>query len=77
MVKEFKPKTKEKWRKEATIKIRTLLEVTENPKGCFNNKEKLIGISIDKGHIESSTCFKYTKKGKKELLNLIKERLFL
>lgn len=77
MKKEFKPKTKEKWIKEATIKIRTLLEVTENPRGCFENKEKLIGISIDKYHVEAITCFEYTKKGKRELLKWIKEKMYL
>jgi len=73
----FKPKTKEKWRKEAIIKIETLLEITENPKGCFENKEKVIAISIDKPDVTVSTCFEYNKKGKKDLLEWIKRELYL
>lgn len=77
MTKEFKPKTKETWRKDATIKIKTLLEVTENPKGSYTNKEKLINVSVDKGFVTSSTSFKHTKKGKRELLKWLKEALYL
>ena len=70
-------KAKEVWRKEANIKIRTLLEVTENPKGHFTNKEKLINIQIQKYMRISSASFIYNKKGKKELLKMIKEELNL
>ena len=62
---EFKPKIKEKWRKDSSIKVKTLMDVTENPKGCFENKKKLINISIDKGYMSSSCSFKLTKSGKK------------
>jgi len=72
-----KPKVKEKYRREGTIKIKTLLEVTENPKGCFNNREKLLCIDIDKGGTVIMASFPYTKKGKKDLLNFIKEELYL
>jgi len=75
--KEFKPKIKEKWRKDCTIKLQTLLEVTENPKNCFSNDEKLINVSIDKGLARTSTSFPTTKKGKKELLKYIKEGCYL
>ncbi len=76
-MKEFKPKTKEKWRKDATIKIKTFLEVVENPKGCFTNNEKLINIDIDKGYMGTSQSFNCTKKGTKELLEFIKNELYL
>lgn len=68
---------KHKIRKDATIKIETLLEVTENPKGCFTNKEKQLIISIDKGYCKTSTSFPYTKQGKKELLDFIKKECYL
>jgi hypothetical protein len=71
------PKVKEKWRKEATIKIKTLLKVTENPKGCFSNDEQLINISIDKCYVTSSFSFVLTKKGKKDALKFLKEELYL
>jgi hypothetical protein len=70
-------KVKEKVRKEAVIKIETLMDVIENPKGCFENKEKLLMIEIDKGYVSSSTAFPYTKKGKKDLLKFIKNECFL
>lgn len=73
----FKPKIKEKWRKEAIINIKTLLEVTENPKGCFQNKEKLINIKIYRGYLTISTSFVFTKKGKKEASNFIKRECYL
>lgn len=73
-----KPKKKEVWIKEATIKIKTLLEVTENPKGCFANKKKLINVNIDKGKTyTASSSFGYSKKGKKDLLKFIKDVLYL
>ena len=72
----MKPKIKEKWRKDATIKIKTLLEVTENPKSCFSNKEKLINVNIDKGYTTSSTSFLYTKSGKEGVLEFIKKELY-
>ncbi len=75
---EFKSKTKEKWRKDATIKIKTLLDVTENPKGYYENKEKLVNVSIDHPYGYGSPCsFKKTKKGKKEALAYIKKELYL
>lgn len=73
----MKPKIKEKWRKDATIKLETLIDVTENPKGCFSNKEKLINVKIEKLTMMTSTSFPYTKKGKKELLNFIKKECYL
>jgi hypothetical protein len=75
--KEFKPNVKEKWRKDATIKIKTLLEVTQYPKGCYTNKPKLINVGIDKSTVICSTSFKATKKGRRELLKYIKENLYL
>jgi len=74
--KEFTEKKKEKWRKEATIKVKTLLKVTEFPKGCFDNKEDLINVSIDKGHVKSSCSFPHTEKGKKEALKFIKDEVY-
>jgi len=71
----FKPKTKGKWRKDATIKIKTLLDITENPKGCFSPKPRLIQVEVDKSFVNQSTCFPATKKGKKELLKYIRETL--
>lgn len=68
---------KEKIRKDCTIRIRTLLEVTENPKGTFTNKERLYLINIDKFYSKTSTCFPCNKKGKKDLLNFIKNELYL
>jgi len=73
----MKQKIKEKWRKDAVIKIKTLLDITENPKGCILNKEKLINVNIDKGYMETLSSFKYTKKGKKEALEFIKRNLYL
>lgn len=72
----MKPKIREKWRKDATIKIETLLEVTENPKGSFKNDEKLINININKGYMTSSCSFTHNKKGKKLALKFIKEELY-
>jgi len=72
----FKPKTKEKWRKEATIKIKTLLDVTEYPKGCFENKERLMIINIEKPDVISSTSFPCTRKGERELIKWLKEELY-
>ncbi len=74
----MKPKVKEKWRRDATIKIETLLEVTENPKGCFSNKEKVVNANIKFPYGKEISCsFKATKKGKREMLKLIKEELYL
>lgn len=73
----LKPETKKTWRKDAVIKISTLLEVTENPKGCFSNKEKVINVNIDKGYMSAITSFPVTKKGTKQLLDFIKKELFL
>jgi hypothetical protein len=70
-------KVKEKIRNDATIKIRTLLEVIENPKGFFKNKEKLLMVSIRKSTCEVSTAFDYSKKGKKDLIKFIKDELYL
>jgi hypothetical protein len=76
--KQFKPKTKEVWRKDATIKIETLLHITKNPKGCFDNKPMVISIIIKKFDGKSiSTAFPTTKKGTKELLKFIKEECYL
>jgi len=74
----MKSKNKEKtiWRKDAVIKITTLIKVTETPKDCFNNKEELINIDIDKKHSKTCCSFKFTKKGKKEALNFIKGELY-
>lgn len=73
----FKPKRKEKWRKDKTIKIMTLLDIIENPKGHFTNKEKLINIRIETGLGAISTSFPSTKKGKKEAIKFIKEESYL
>jgi len=77
MKKQFKPKIKEVWRKEATIKIKTLLEVTENPKGTFTNKEKLTNVVINQPIVNISAGFEISKKGTKELLKFIKQELYL
>lgn len=69
-------KPKEKWRKDAVIKIKTLLEITKTKDGEIN-KEKLINVSIDKGYVENSTSFEKTKQGTKELLKFIKDELYL
>lgn len=73
----MKTKTKQKWRKDTTITVSTLSDVSENPKGCFNNEEKLINIYIDKGYMETSCSFEFSKKGKKEALDFIKKELYL
>jgi len=70
-------KTKELWRKDAVITIKTLLDVTEHPKGCFNNKEKLINVQVHKGNMETSTSFEYDKDGKSEVLDFIKRECYL
>ncbi len=73
-----KPKVKEKWRRDAVIKIKTLLEVTENPKGCYSNKEKVTNVTIKFPYGKETSCsFKATKKGKREALKYIKEGLYL
>jgi hypothetical protein len=76
-IKQFNPKIKEQWRKDTTIKIKTFLEVTENPKGCFTNKKKLINVEIKNKEWTASTSFVYTDKGKKDLLNFIKKNCYL
>ena len=70
-------KSKEKWRKDCTIKVKTLLNITENPKGCFENKEKLINIEIDKKYVDSACSFKLNKSGKKKALKFIKDEVCL
>ena len=77
MESKFKPKIKEVWRKDETIKISTLLEVTENPKGSFTNKEKLINVKINRWSLETSQSFPCTKKGKRDLLKFISEECYL
>lgn len=78
MKKEFKPKVREHWIKDATIKLQTLLETTENPKGCFTNNEKLINAHIKFPWGTSvSMSFDSNKKGKKELIKFIKKELYL
>jgi hypothetical protein len=73
----FKSKIKEVERKDATIKIKTILEVTENPKGSFKNKEKLISISIDKYYGVTSTCFPFTRDGRRRALKFISRECYL
>lgn len=77
-MKKFKPKIKEKWRKDAVIKITTLLEIIENPKGSFTNKERVVNIHIDFPWGKSVSCsYLTTKKGKKRALKFIAEELYL
>ena len=73
----FKPKTKEKVRKDAVITIKTLLEVTENPKGSFTNKERLYLVTINCSTWSSSTAFKHSKAGAKKLLKFITQEAHL
>ena len=73
----MKPKVKEMWVKNATIKVKTLIDRKEYPKNCFSSKEKLINVSIDKSTVCYSSSFRVTKKGTKELLRFIKENLYL
>lgn len=76
--KPFKPKVKEHWRRDATIKFKTLLETTENPKGSFTNKGKLVNVLINfPWGTSSSTSFDSNKKGKMELLKFLKKELYL
>jgi hypothetical protein len=67
----------EKIRKYAIIKIRTLMEVTEDPKGCFTNKEKRYLVEIEKCGLPNATNFPCTKKGKRELIKFIKDECYL
>ena len=60
----------------ATIRIYQYKEVFKN-NGYTEFKDKLIGVSIDSGNFKTSTCFKDTKKGNKELLNYIKKECYL
>ena len=73
----MKTKVKEKWIKNATIIVQTLIERTENPKGCFSIKSKLINVLIKKSTVNYSSSFPITKKGTKELLKFIEENLHL
>lgn len=45
--KQFKPKVEEYWRTDGIITIKTNLTTTENPKGCFSNKEGIVNCAIE------------------------------
>ena len=78
MKKEFKPKVKEHWIKDATIKLITLLETTENPKGSFTNKEIVQNVEISFPWGSTiSTSFDTNKKGKDELIKFLRKELYL
>ena len=70
-------KLKDKEFLEARIKITNIREVFKEKKGCYSYKDKLICIEIDKRISKTSTCFKDNKKGRKELLNFIKDECYL
>ncbi len=40
---------------------------------CHSNIPYKICVDIDKGYVKTSTAFKYTKKGKNELIKFIRE----
>lgn len=76
--KKFKPKVREHWRKDAVIKLKTLLRTTEYPKGSFTNEEKLINVEISKPWgTRTSTSFEHNKIGKDDLIKFIKKELYL
>jgi len=67
---------KDKKYTEAIIKIEKIREVFKE--GNFTEYiDKLICVKITEPHVIKSTCFKDTKKGRKELLNWIGEELYL
>ena len=70
------PRKKEVERLDATIKISTLMDVIEDPKDSFTNKEKrrCVEIKLPWG-VRTSTSFCTGKKGTKELLKFIKDVL--
>ena len=61
----------------AKIKVSKIKEVFTDGTGGYAHKDKLICIKIDKPTVINSTCFKDTKKGRKELLNYIRDELYL
>ena len=74
----MKPKQlKDKEHTEAVIKISKVREVFKDG-NAISFKDKLICIKIIyPWGDETSTCFKDTKKGRKDLLNWIGEELYL
>lgn len=73
----MKKQLKDRVHTEAQIKISKVREVFKNGDATlFKNKLICIKISFPWGHIHS-TCFKDTKKGRKELLNWIGKELYL
>ena len=73
----MKKQIKDREHTEADIKISKIREVFKD--GNFTEfKDKLICIKIIRPWgVETSTCFKDTKKGRKELLNFIGTELYL
>ena len=70
-------KLKDKEHTEAIIKISKIREVLKEKKGCYSYKDKLICIKITLPTSIISTCFNANKKGRKELLQFIKENCYL
>lgn len=68
---------KDKEHTEAVIKITRVREVFKE-RNATSYKDKLMCIKIIRPWgVETSTCFKDTKKGRKDLLNWIGETLYL
>ena len=66
--------------KDTEIKYRIKLDVIQKhfkEGNCYHNEPYLLCVKIDKGYMSTSTCFKYTKKGKKELLKFIEKECYL
>jgi len=61
---------------EAKIKISRVRERYKD-KECTTFKDKLICIDIDLGYVKISTCFPDNKSGRKNLLKMIKEEIYL
>ena len=62
---------------EAKITITKIREVFKESKNLTSFKDKLLWIKISKPTYNTYTSFKCNKKGKKELLNFIREELYL
>ena len=72
-------KLKDKEHTEAIIKISKVREVFKENKGSYSFKDKVFCIRITSSTHDfySSSAFPCTKKGKKDLLKMIKEECYL
>lgn len=67
----------EQWRKDATIKVKTLMDVKQESKNSFHNNFKLVNISIRKPTYDTSQSFELNPEGTIDALKFLKDELYL